>query len=209
MNSVHLKSLIAQAIGGDILHETNGGFVAVMAHKGVDILNDIPAAFELYALLDHFIDLFPLQMSSFLEGWVQMTLAVHYDAAQQRVLCMVPIAQGELEHVAHWISGRLYSDRVRGMPGMLALPFVIERHDGVDHLIPEWFAAFYVDGNPDHCVPLLTLMSATLDPRLNDWVRMAILRMPLYGMPCVAAQTAASGFMEPAAGAQTNPQFNH
>jgi hypothetical protein len=50
-----LSSLIQAAIGGDVITEEGGGFVAVMAQSNPHIRQDIPSAFEMYTLLEHFL----------------------------------------------------------------------------------------------------------------------------------------------------------
>ncbi len=44
----------------------------------------------------------------------------------------------------------------------------------VEHLLPEWFAAFYVRGEPCHCIPIPALRSVLADQRFGgDWVGVA------------------------------------
>lgn len=185
-----IKLMIDAAIGGDVLADSGGGFVRVMAKNKPHIQQDIPAAFEMYTLLSHFLPQLPLRPLALEHAPPLLSPAILYDEAAGRVVALIPLAPGEMELVAYWVSGGLRSDMVKAMAGLLALPFSIETHDGTQHLIPEWFAAFYVDSSAAHCVPILTLPSVTTDERIGDWVEVALLRMPFFGLPCTIASDA-------------------
>lgn len=185
-----IEAMIAAAIGGNVLTGEDGGFVKVMARNKPQIQQDIPAAFEMYTLLSHYIGTLPLQAVAFDSAEQSLAPAIRYDEAQGRLVALIPLAPGEMELVAYWVSGGLRSDMVKAMAGVLALPFSIETHDNVPHLVPEWFAAFYVGASEDHCVPILTLPSITSDERIGDWVEVALLRMPMFGLPCANAAEA-------------------
>jgi hypothetical protein len=172
----HIAALTARAIGDD-------GFISLMARQRPSIATDVPAAFEMYALLEHGLGRYPFSVVTGAIDVHDLRAGVRYDQASGRLLALVPVGQGELPYVAHWISNQLLSERVRAMPGLLALPFAVEQHDGQTHLLPEWFCAYYVDGMAVHCVPLLALKSVVDDERFDDWVGTAIARMDAYGLP--------------------------
>ena len=50
-----LEAFVAQAISGNVFAQSGGGFVSVMAKSTPAIQKDIPAAFEMYTLLEHFL----------------------------------------------------------------------------------------------------------------------------------------------------------
>lgn len=185
-----LYGLIQAAIGGDVISEEGGGFVAVMAQSNPHIRQDIPSAFEMYTLLEHFL------ASSIVSTLPQHATISHLapsilvDREAGRVLALLAIPAQQMELIAFWLAEGLRSQTVKGMPGILAIPFAVEVRDGIEHLIPEWFAAFYVDGNPEHCVPILSLRSVTCDDRFGDWVSIALERMQHYGLPCTFAADA-------------------
>jgi hypothetical protein len=184
-----LRALIDGAIGGDVIADTDGGFVSIMAKKNPHIRQDIPAAFEMYTLLSHFLDSLPVHPQ--LEPSANLANpAIFFDQDGGRVLALIKIPAQQMELIAYWLSEGLRSETVKRMPGMLALPFSVEQHDGVAHLIPEWFGAFYVDGNPEHCIPILALRSITADDRFGDWVTVALQRMEHFGLPCTSATNA-------------------
>jgi len=185
-----LQALIDEAIGGDVLAGADFGFVGVMARAAPAIRQDIAPAFEMYTLLSHYLGTLPLATSALDGVEVALAPAIHYDQSNGRLLALLPVGRNELALVAHWLADGLRSDVVKAMPGMLALPFSIETHDGRRHLLPEWFAAYYVDGKPAHCVPLLALASMADDGRVADWMAVAFERMALFGLPCGDARAA-------------------
>ena len=56
-----LEQLVRQAIGGNVFAQEGGGFVGVMASSRAAIQKDIPAAFEMYTLLEHFLETLPIR----------------------------------------------------------------------------------------------------------------------------------------------------
>lgn len=182
-----LAALVDSAIGGDVLTDSGGGFVAVMAKGNPNIKQDIPAAFDMYALLSHFLQKLPIYAVTLEEADALLAPAVLFDEPAGRIVLLIPVEKNELDAIAFWVAEGIRSNTVRAMGGILALPFSIETHDDVRHLIPEWFAAFYVDGSEDHCIPSLTFRSVTLDERFGDWVAIAFERMRVFGLPCEAA----------------------
>ena len=181
---------VERAIGGDVIADGDGGFVAVMAKGNPQIRQDIPAAFEMYTLLSHYASSLPLHAVDLTDAEVHLVPAILYDQKAGKVLALIPIGAGELDLVAYWVAGGIPSDTVRRMSGLLALPFSLETHAEEQHLIPEWFAVFYVKGSADHCVPSLTMRSVTADDRFGDWVAVALHRMEIYGLPKDAAKDA-------------------
>jgi hypothetical protein len=185
-----IVQLIDAAIGGDVLTNSGGGFLAVMATSNSYVQQDIPAASEMYTLLAHYITSLPLYAVTLQGADVLLSPAVLYDEPAGKLVALLPIKEQELDLIAYWAAGGIRSDTVRAMKGLLALPFSIEVRDDVRHLIPEWFAAFYVNGSEEHCVPTLTLRSITQDERFGDWVAVALERMQVFGLPCDSASNA-------------------
>jgi hypothetical protein len=185
-----LNTLIASALGQDVdvILNTGGGFMSVMGRNNPNIQQDVPAAFEMYSLLMHFLTKAPVVLGPLGGSGPILSPAVHYDPAAGRVVLVMPVGAHELEFVAHWIAESLISGTVKAMAGLLALPFSVEMQDGARHLIPEWFGAFYVGGDEGKCVPVLTLKSVTLDERFADWVAIALQRMKTFELPCEKAQ---------------------
>jgi len=178
--------MIEAAISGNVLTNEGGGFISIMAKKSPSIKKDIPAVFEAYTLLSHFLNRLPVFPALLDEGnqIPDLSPKILYDEAAKRLVALLPIGTGELAEVAYWLVDSVRSDQVKRMAGVLALPFSIEKHSGTDHLIPEWFAAFYVRGNPDHCIPILTLRSVLEDQRFGgDWVSVALERMTAFALP--------------------------
>lgn len=181
----HLNELATAAMG-------ENGLITVMGKKGALVQRDIPAAFEMFSLLSIYLGKLPVLMTPLGEGAAEVLLeaSIIYDKDNQRVLALIPVGPKELGYIAHWVVDSLRSETVLAMPGILALPFSIENHEETELLIPEWFAAFYADGNEDHCIPMLVLNSVTEDQRFSDWVSVALERMPVFGLPCSQAASA-------------------
>jgi hypothetical protein len=184
-----IANLIQAAISGDVIDDADGGFIAVMAKSNPNVRQDIPAAFEMYTVLSHYLEKLPFYEVAF-NADLLLTPAIFCDKESSKLVALLPVQAGDLDLIAYWIAGGIRSDTVRKMGGVLALPFTIETHSEVRHLIPEWFAAFYVGGNEDHCVPSLTMRSITLDDRFGDWVAIAVERMTTFGLPNAAASSA-------------------
>lgn len=185
-----LMDLSTAAVSGDVLTDSDGGFLRVMSCKTRVVQRDIPAGFEMYTLLTHFLPKLALHAVNLSSADVLLAPAVLYDEPAGRLVALIQVNAHELELVAYWLSAGIRSDIVKGLPGLLAVPFSIEAHEGRRHLIPEWFAAFYVDGNEDHCVPILALQSIIADERMGDWVSVAFERMGAFGLPCDTATQA-------------------
>lgn len=189
-----LSELVTAAIGGDIFSETGGGFVTVMAKGAPSIKTDIPAAFEMYSLLEHFLKTLPNSVTPMGPDSPVMELSsgIRVSADGDKLVALIPINAGELADIAFWLADGLPSREIKKMPGLLALPFSIEVHDEIQHLVPEWFAAFYVKGIADHCIPILALKSVMNDQRFGgDWVAVAIHRMTAFSLPQADAEAAA------------------
>jgi hypothetical protein len=185
-----LLSLIEAAIAGDLLNEDRCGFVTVMARSKPHIRQDIPAAFEMYTLLTHYLGTLPLHAVTLGCSEVPLAPGILFDVPSGRLLVLIPVDAHQMEDIAYWVASGVRSPAVKAMAGLLALPFSIEAREETRHLIPEWFAAFYVGGSADHCVPVLALRSIVLDPRFADWVAVALERMPVFGLPCARADQA-------------------
>lgn len=156
---------------------------AMGKHVNAQVAQDVPAAAEMFGLLRHFLGRLPHRELDAGRG-LALAPGVYQHQEHGHVVALVPVGSGELEFVAYWISQSVQSPKLLAMPGLLALPFSIEEHDGQRWLIPEWFAVFYVDSDPGHCVPLLALRSVLDDGRFSDWVTAALVRATVaFGLP--------------------------
>lgn len=181
-----IGAMIEAAIGGDVLTDEGGGFLAIMGRSSPGIRQDVPAAFEAYTLLSHFLGVLPVRPVTMDAACpiIDLSPAILFDAAAARLVALLPIGAAELGVVAYWLTDSVRSDKIKQMAGVLALPFSIESHAGVEHLLPEWFAAFYVGGDPGHCIPISTLRSVLADQRFGgDWVSVALERMTAFALP--------------------------
>lgn len=188
-----ISTMIEAAIGGDVLTDDGGGFVSIMGKSSPSIRQDIPAAFEAFTLLSHFLGRLPVRPVTLdsTSPLSDLSPAILHDATAARLVALLPIGAGELTAVAYWLTDSVRSDQVKQMAGVLALPFSIENHAGVEHLLPEWFAAFYVRGEPGHCIPILALRSVLADQRFGgDWVGVALERMTAFALPQEQAASA-------------------
>ncbi|MDB6010456.1 MAG: hypothetical protein JWL65_2706, partial [Gammaproteobacteria bacterium] len=140
-----LLHLIDVAISADSASADGGGFLWVMSRSRPHIRQDIPAAFEMYTLLSHHLLTLPLRMLPLEDTPLAITPGIAFDPRSGRVVALIRVEPRQLELIAYWVTGALQSDTVRGMAGVLALPFSIEVHHEVQWLLPEWFAAFYID----------------------------------------------------------------
>ncbi|WP_426810504.1 hypothetical protein ABOC32_06680 [Pseudomonas sp. WOUb67] len=189
-----LEAFVAQAISGDVLAQAGGGFVSVMAKSAPAIQKDIPAAFEMYTLLEHFLKSLPIRQATIGYGAQMLDLepGIVVDHDGHKVVALLPIQAGQLGEVAFWLADALPSREVKTLPGMLALVFSVETHEDIKHLLPEWVAAFYVQGQARHCVPILALKSVLEDKHFGgDWVAVALHRLASFALPQADAQQAA------------------
>ena len=189
-----LEALVAHASGGNVLAQDGGGFLSVMAGSTAAIQKDIPAAFEMYTLLEHYLKTLPIRHEMLAFGANPLALepgiVVGHDAG--KVIALLPIQAGQFGEVAFWLADALPSRELKAMSGVLALMFSVQAHDNIRHLLPEWTAAFYVKGNAGHCVPILALKSVLEDERFGgDWVAVALHRLSEFALPQAAAEEAA------------------
>lgn len=200
MNKNELSSLIFEATSADVISNTSCGFISVMSQKSKEVQRDIPAAFEMYSLLEFYsqssnmvqADLFPGEHSG---PTLVLEPSIVFDHAQDgtgRVVAFIPIQPGDLSLIAMWLSESLCSPHVQGLPGLLALPFTIERHNNQLMLLPSWFAAFYVDGSAETCVPILAMKSVLSHDQFGDWAQTALHGLSGFGMPTKHAMAAAA-----------------
>jgi len=168
-----------------------GSMLAIMgAHENSSIAHDIPVAAEMLGLLRHFLPTLPYQVTK--DGLLALDPGIYDYTELGHVVALIPLHAGELDLVAYWLSQAMQSPKLVALPGMLALPFSIEIHDGQRWLIPEWFALFYVDRSPKHCVPLLAFRSVLNDGRFADWVPAALVRADSFGLRTEEATKAAN-----------------
>ena len=180
---------------GSIHEPDRCGVIAAMGRNNPSIRRDIPAAFEAYSLLlgqleraePH--DVTPdVPVAGLSPGVYCMPCAdvgeAHAESVRGRVVCLTRVEAGMLGYAAHWLADNLYSETVRRMGGILAVPFEIRQIDARDHLVPDWFCIFYQSANPRLNYPLLSFRSILTDERFRgEWTDVARLRAPLYGLP--------------------------
>lgn len=186
-----IKALCYEAMSGDVIANTGTGVVRLMAQQGLAQQQDIAVAFEMLSLLECFIDSSPIVASN--ETSLPLKQGVYWRAEGDKVALtlLVNIAATELSLVAFWLSESIPSERTKAAKGTLALPFIIETHDDKAYLMPDWFAAFYVDSNQRHCIPMMALKSITSNPSFGgNWVDIALARMPSYGLHQYEAESA-------------------
>lgn len=178
-----LQALITQAISAS----ERPGFIQVMSNKDSRaVQNDVPAAFEMLTLLQHYLDQLPVTETLLTEDLpeIALTPGVLVDAAHKRVVLLVACEADTLPYVAHYVADRIPSNELKSRAGTLALTFVIETHGEQEHLIPEWHAAWYVANDPGHCIPVLALRSVLQDEQFSgDWVDVALHRMGVFRLP--------------------------
>lgn len=164
---------------------------AMGAHANPSVAQDVPVAAEMFGLLRHFLGTLPRH--SLADGEVyRLAPGIYENHPLNQAVAFIPIQAGELDLIAYWLAQSVQSPKMIALPGLLVLPFSIEEHDGRRWLIPEWFALFYVDSAPDHCVPLLALRSVLDDGRFSDWVDAALVRAAAFRLPTVEAVQAAA-----------------
>lgn len=171
-----LRELIDNAISGN-------GFIELMSQKTP---NDIPMAFEMYTLLGYFLEKLPLKEVELQANAKEIALeqAILYDMSNRRVIALISINENELQEIAYWLADGIPSALIKEKSGILALPFSIEKHNDEPHLIPEWFAALYIEQDPEQLIPLLTLKSILSNEQFGgDWVDIALKRMDIFNLP--------------------------
>jgi len=167
-----------------------GGVIVVMGEKSDSARNDIPAAFEMMSLLDHFKNRLCFFEPTIDEQHIvdKLNHGVSFDRATGRVRALLPIRAGELADIAYWISDRLPSDQVKGFAGTLALLFEVQEFEGKRYLLPEWFSCFYVNHDVNHLIPILVLRAILENETIGaDWVLTALHRSKVYGLPAEKA----------------------
>lgn len=163
------------------------GFLQVMGQKDSRaVQNDIPTACEMLTLLQHYLGHLSITETTLDEDQpeVELTSRILYDGEHKRVVVLITCEADTLPYVAHYVADRIPSNELKSRAGTLALSFVIETHGEVEHLIPEWHAAWYVAHDPGHCIPVLALRSVLQDEQFSgDWVDVALQRMAVFGLP--------------------------
>lgn len=184
-----IAELALAALAGDWHHAENPALVSVMGRSALTA-KDVPAASEMAALLHFFADESagfsgrtpcPLRNG----GAVELVPGLVWD--EGKLVLLIDVAAGNLPLVASWCVDGMQSANVKGMPGILALAFTVERpagDEGVEVLFPEWFCVFYPHANPENAFPILALQSVMENPAFgSDWVNAAVGRMAYYGLP--------------------------
>ncbi len=187
-----IAALTDAALCGDWKGSSVPSVLRAMGRDSVKAL-DIPAAMEMIALLQHFGAKLPVRVASLGDDAViDMQGGVVWDKTGKLVL-MIPVETGALDHTAHWIADALPSPQLRALEGVLALPFTVEqRGEGDDAeavLFPEWFAVYYPYRRADYAFPILALRSILHHGEFGgDWVNVAVGRMAHYSLPREVAE---------------------
>ncbi|MCL2876711.1 MAG: hypothetical protein FWF12_10605 [Betaproteobacteria bacterium] len=182
----YLQTLADAALGTE-----ENAFISIMAKKSRHVRQDIPAAFDAYAMFSYFLHKIPIKDATLSDEGVPVELApaIYFDRDNGRVLALIPIGVGELSAVSYWCTNSMMSETIRQMPGLLALPFSLETHAETEMLIPDWCAAFFVDGHAKHCVPILVLQSMlSYEAVGQDWVGAALARLRVFSVPVDTAR---------------------
>ncbi len=191
MEELVIRAQIAVLTDAALCGDWKGSNVpSVLRAMGQDSVKarDIPAAMEMVALLQHFGATLPVRLSTLGgDAPVELQAGVVWDQGGKLVL-MVAVDAGALEHIAHWVADALPSQELRAMPGVLAMPFSVEAHgegEGAEAvLFPEWFTVYYPYGRADLAFPILALRSILHHEQFGgDWVNVAIGRMAHYSLP--------------------------
>lgn len=189
------------AISEDVLSANEGkyGLVQLLHSKGPKFAADIPAAFEYFSLLEHVITTCnPIEIvlteSSRKFSVNGLSTGVYVTEAQKQLLLAIQVEAGMLSYVAHWITETIPSEKIKALPGTLVIPFALEDHGNASFLLPEWCAAFYVDGEDEKCIPVITLRSVLHTESIPpDWTLSALYRLHSYDLDVDKAIKAAGG----------------
>ncbi|QTP13406.1 hypothetical protein [Serratia symbiotica] len=169
--------------------DKNISLIQMMSMKGKAFATDIPVITEYFSLLDYVLEkqseigTLPITV----DGEIlinRLQTAAYRSEDNKQCLLAIAVNEGELGYIAHWVADRIRSVRVSNMPGVLLLPFTVESHESIPFLLPDWCAAFYVDQNPDTCVPIITLQSVLTNNAIpGDWTLSALHRLHSYHCP--------------------------
>lgn len=179
-----IKNSISQTLDNDG-GGTPEGLLGLMARSGSMSLSDIPAVFECFSLLQHYLvngapvlDEDGLPSSSTIDFGRSVVIA---RMESTMFTLHLKIEPGDLLYTAHWCTASIKSETVLGMGGVYVIPFYIQE----DVLFPDWCQAFFVDGKPAHCIPVIALRSIeALHPfEDGDFVNTALYRLSSYGLP--------------------------
>ncbi|MEA9392144.1 hypothetical protein SJI19_16595 [Acerihabitans sp. TG2] len=181
----------------DYTENDHVGLIQLMYKKGKAFSLDIPAVTECYSLLSYVLEqkgevrTLPLTVDRLVD--VNSLLSgVYVNSDNTKCLLILTVGSGELRYIAHWIADRIRSNRVVDMPGKLFLTFTIERRGDLPFMLPDWCGAYYVDSNPEQCVPIITLQSVLTNSAISgDWILSALYRLQSFNLPVDKAITAA------------------
>lgn len=150
---------------------------------------DIPAVFESYSLLSHYlssgIELCLMNSDSLDKLINDCKSRVVITHENNKVILLVNIDEGELPYILHWCSDSIQSETVRNMEGVYVLPFYYEGTKNDAWLIPDWCHAFYLHGDHRRCVPLLAFRSIenAIEFPNGDYAATALHRLSSYALP--------------------------
>lgn len=181
-----IASLTAAALCGDWESDT----ISVLQLMGRNALQarDVPAAMEMISLLQHFAPRIPvLKLENEFKENTALRSGLFWGESSKLIL-LLDISAGGLDEVACWIADNLPSAKIKSMPGLLAIPFTVEKkgHDdsAQNVLFPDWVTVFYPYSRAENAFPILTLRSVLSHDAFSDgWVEAAIERLGFYGLP--------------------------
>lgn len=187
-----LRLLINNSISQDFDERGDGlpeSLIGMMSKTGKVSLSDIPAVFECLSLFGHYLDNNANLIESDVSSKNLLVDSGDYNVSFRNDLSaftlQIKIDAGDLPYIAHWCSNSVQSETLMNMGGIYVMPFYTETINNGLVLFPDWCQAFYVGGNPDHCIPMLALQSIeTLNPFENgDFASTALYRLSYYGLP--------------------------
>lgn len=186
MDIVNYLQALAMAAMGE------SGFISALACKSPKVWQDISASFDAYALLLHFLDKLPVNLSALTDSSVlaELAPAIHFDPDNSRVLAIIPMDVGELDVISCWCPNSMPSGIIKQTPGLLVLPFSLEVHEKTEVLVPEWCAAFFMSGKVSLCIPLLILQAILLQDVdvTGNWGNAALARLRDFSLPVDATE---------------------
>lgn len=188
-----IATLTDAAMCGDWETSEAASVLRVMGRNQLQA-RDVPVAMEMVALLQHFVERLDVRSQPELgDSGPDVPLVPAVIWGGSKLLLLIDVPQGAFGDIAHWVADSLPSSKIKAMPGVLALPFAVERKgdeaEAQAILFPEWFSVFYPNANPAHAFPILALRSVLSNDAFGgDWVDAAVGRMAFYGLPREGAE---------------------
>lgn len=162
--------------------------INVMGEKSAAVQQDIPAAMEMYSILQLALEQFhPQEHALEKTAIVPLQPGILIDSNTRRLLVIYPIGTNELSLIAFFTSEKIRSASIKSHQGLLVYPFLIEE----THLLPDWYAGFFINNSEKHCIPILQMASISSHfPPGADEIEMVLQRMAAWGLPVNYALTA-------------------